>query len=116
MTKSKLEQQELLLTELSHEVNNLQIKVQVIAEKQEAQLQRHHSVKETFAKLEKRLHSLENFMLASLQRLSFLKGIAKFWPLLVILTGALISTGAFMDHQREAEKLSEKMELLHEPV
>ncbi len=110
MTKSKGEQQELLLTELLHDVNNLKTAVQVLQEKQGTQAQRHESFKAYFSKLESRLHGLENFMLASVQRLSFIKTLFKFWPVLVAVLVLCFSVGVVVDDKAVATKLVNTVE------
>ena len=75
-------------------------------------LQKHRdNFKACLHTLEERLHALENFMLASLQRLAFLKGFLRFWPVLVVTFLFFFCVGIFVDDQKVATEIADKMTL-----
>lgn len=123
MTRSKHCPDDAVLTEVVHEVAELKTAVQLLNQKQSLQSQRHDGIKaslhthrdgikEGLVKVEERLHTLENFMLASLQRLSFIKGFLRFWPVLVVTFLFFFVVGIFVDDQKVATEIADKMELL----
>jgi hypothetical protein len=110
MTKFKIDPQAQQVTDLTHDVNKLQIAVQLLQEKQGTQVHRHEGVKECFTKLEQRLHALENFMLSSVERLAFLKNLYKFWPVLVVGLVICFSVGVVVDQKAVAAKIVNTVE------
>jgi hypothetical protein len=100
----------------------MKISLELLREKQGSQTKRHDGIKESFqqhregmkelfSKMEKRLHALEDFMLASLQRLAFIKTLFKFWPVLVATLLFFFSVGIFVDDQKVATEIADKLEL-----
>jgi hypothetical protein len=127
VTKSTADRMEEQLTELAHDMGEAKIALEILREKQGSQIKRHDSIKESFHqhresmkdcfnKIEKRLHALEDFMLASTQRLSMLKGLVfKGIPILVAVLLAVcalcFSLGIFVeDTEKTVDKVKHTIE------
>ena len=122
MIKSKHRTDDTLLAEVVHDVAELKTTVQLIQQKQSLQTQRHDGIKESLhkhreaiqaglVKMEERLHKLENFMLSSLQRLSFIKTLFRWWPVLIVTLLVCFAIGIFVDDQKVAAEIKDKIEL-----
>lgn len=111
MIKSKWETLEMQFTELSREVSDLKVNVQVLREKQSAQTKRHEGIKERLVEIGHRVHRLDDFMLSSLQRLSFIKTLVRFWPVLIVTLLVCFAVGIFVDDQKVAEEIRDRIEL-----
>lgn len=109
--KSKIEQHEVLLSELSHHTNELKITVRLLGEKMGVVTQKYEGMKPCFSAIEDRLHVLETFMQASIQRMTFIKTFFKFWPALLMTLFFFFAVGIFVDDQKVATEIANKMEL-----
>lgn len=100
-----------LLSALAQESAEGKTMLQLLQQEQRIQGQCLEGLKKFKHQTEDRLHHLEDFKLASLQRLSFIKGFLRFWPVLAVTFLFFFCVGIFVDDQKVATEIADKMEL-----
>lgn len=119
---SQCEVEARLLAALSRDVNALKTTVQLMGQKQTLQTERHDSIKaslqkhreqmeERLAQMAERLRQLENFRLSSVERASVIRHSTRFWPALLMLVLFAFCVGIFVDDQKVANAIKNKMTL-----
>jgi len=111
MTPPKSSGQERLLSALAQETADFKTVLQLLQQEQRLQGQCLEGFKKFKHQTEDRLHHLEDFKLSSLQRLNIFKGFLRFWPALVVTFLFFFCVGIFVDDQKVATEIAEKMEL-----
>jgi hypothetical protein len=99
------------LAQLSRDTTTLKTQFQLLKQEQHGHSQCLERIKTTLGKVEERVHSLEDFKLASLQRLAFCKGFLRFWPVLVVTLLFAFCVGIFVDDEKVAKEIADKMEI-----
>lgn len=111
MTPPKPSGNERLLSALAQETADFKTMLQLLQQEQRTHGQWLEQFKKFKQETQDRLHHLEDFKLASLQRLNIFKGCLRFWPALVMTLLAAFCVGIFVDDQKVATEIAEKMEL-----
>ena len=111
MTPPKSSHDARLLSALAQETADFKTMLQLLQQEQRVQAQCLESLKKFKQATEARLHHLEDFKLASVQRLAIFKGFLRFWPALVMTLLFAFCVGIFVDDQKVATEIAEKIEL-----
>ena len=98
-----------LLNALMQECADFKTLLQLLKQEQRAQGQCLERFKAFKQETEGRLHHLEDFKLASLQRLAFFKGFLRFWPVLVVTLLFAFCVGVFVDDEKVVTAIQNKM-------
>ena len=98
-----------LLNAWAQECADFKTMLQLLQQEQRVQGQCLEGLKKFKQVAEDRLHHLEDFKLASLQRLSFIKGFLRFWPVLVVTLLFAFCIGVFVDDEKVVAALQDKV-------
>lgn len=112
MTPPKPSGSERLLNALAQESADFKTMLQLLSQEQRIQGQFLEGLKKFKQVTEDRLHHLEDFKLASLQRLAFFKGFLRFWPVLVVTLLFAFCIGVFVDDEKVLTAIQNKMVLI----
>jgi hypothetical protein len=111
MTPPKPPSGERQLLPLSREFATLKTSLQLLKQEQHTQHHCLETLKTKLGKLGDRVHELEDFKVASMQRLAIFKGFLRFWPAVVVTLLFAFCIGIFVDDEKVAMEIENKMEL-----